>query len=465
MRTEQTVSWGSDGGRSGPQLVRCLCDLCALSRLIPRFAVASLITFTIFFGSGLGTSARAAEPSPEIRRSWEDDYSSLRVALSYRTNRFSLLKAGEPRDDVADVQSLIWESDKTSADVALRRTEAMIRHLKTLPQAPDLAAVESQLAAAKAGNTNGADEKDAYMAVREAGRAAVLANPLLDFDGLIFNRWSSSYGHVQEAWASSVRPEGSLYILSGLKTGQVSIRNLLEDSRFENGPFRGRRILEVSKVVRSFDLSFDGKKVVFAWLQPSPRALKIVTVNVDGSGLRQLTDGSFDDLDPVWLPNGRVVFVSTRIQLTVRCNFGPATPQAVMHSINADGTDLIRISFHETNERYPSVDNDGRLIYMRWDYIDRDFSAAHSLWVCYPDGRDPRSPHGNYPEPNESAQNPRDGRGDRPFAEYFMRAVPGSSKYMAIASTHHAPPYGIPILIDPTVRDDNKVSQDRKSVV
>jgi hypothetical protein len=399
------------------------------------------------------------EVSADVRQSWEDDYASLKAALSKRDNRYALLQTGEQRTDVAHIQSLLWESDRTPADVALRRTAALLQHLKSMPEAPPLGALEEQWVAVQSRNTGAVDDKEIYLAARAIGRAGALANPLLDFDQLIFNRWSSRYGHVQEAWASSVLRDGGLYLLSGLKTGPVTVRNLLENSRFENGSFQGQRILDVSKVVRSFDLSFDGTKVVFAWLQPSPRALKIVSVNVDGSALRQLTDGDFDDLDPVWLPNGRIVFVSTRVKLTVRCNFGPATPQAVMHSMKADGTDQVQISFHETNERYPSVDNDGRLIYMRWDYIDRDFSAAHHLWVCNPDGRDPRSFHGNYPEPSASGDRPRDGRGDRPFAEYFMRAVPGSSKYMAIASTHHAPPYGIPILIDPTVRDDGKVSQ------
>jgi hypothetical protein len=410
-------------------------------------------------GVGPGVAASVAEAAPDVRQSWEDDYASLKAALSKRDNRYALLRKGEERKDVAHIQSLLWESDRTPADVALRRTAALLQHLKGLPKAPDLGALEKQMAAARSRNAEAADDKELYLAVRMIGRAAVMANPLLDFDALIFNRWSSRYGHVQEAWASSVLRDGGLYILSGLKTGQITVRPLLEDSRFENGPYQGQRILDVSKVVRSFDLSFDGKRAVFAWLQPSPRALKIVSVNVDGSGLRQLTDDGFDDLDPVWLPNGRIVFISTRVKLTVRCNFGPATRQAVLHSMKPDGTDQVRISFHETNERYPSVDNDGRLIYMRWDYIDRDFSAAHNLWVCNPDGRDPRSPHGNYPEPNVVGDRPRDGRGDRPFAEYFMRAVPGSQKYLAIASTHHAPPYGIPILIDPTVRDDNKVSQ------
>lgn len=410
-------------------------------------------------GVGPGPLAPIAEASPDVRQSWEDDYASLKAALSKRDNHYALLKTGEERPEVAHVQSLVWESDRTGADVALRRTAALLEYLRNMPQGPDLRILEGQLAAVRSRNTGAADDKEIYLAARTIGRAVALANPLLDFDQLIFNRWSSRYGHVQEAWASSVLRDGGLYILSGLKTGPVTVHNLLEDSRFENGPFQGRRILEVSRVVRSFDLSFDGRKVVLAWLQPAPRALKIVSVNADGSHLRQLTDGGFDDLDPIWLPNGRIVFVSTRVQLTVRCNFGPATPQAVMHSMKPDGTDQVQISFHETNERYPSVDNDGRLIYMRWDYIDRDFSAAHHLWVCDPDGRDPRSPHGNYPEPIVPGDQPRDGRGDRPFAEYFMRAVPGSQKYMAIASTHHAPPYGIPILIDPMVRDDHKVSQ------
>ncbi len=410
-------------------------------------------------GIGFGSARLAAEAPAEVRQSWEDDYASLKTALSRRDNPYAQLRTSEERNDVAHVQSLFWESDRTPTDVALRRTEALLHDLKSMPVPPDLDAFEQQLAAARSRNTGAADDKGTYLAVRAISRAVALANPLLDFDTLIFNRWSSRYGHVQEAWASSVLRDGGLFVMSGLKGGSATVRPLMESSRFENGPYQGQRIMEVSKVVRSFDLSFDGKKVVFAWLQPSPRALKIVSVNVDGSDLRQLTDGGFDDLDPVWLPNGRIVFISTRVKLTVRCNFGPYTPQAVMHSMKPDGTDQVRISFHETNERYPTVDNDGRLIYMRWDYIDRDFSAAHNLWVSNPDGRDPRSPHGNYPEPNLAGDQLRDGGGDRPFAEYFMRAVPGSRKYMAIASTHHAPPYGIPILIDPTVRDDNKVSQ------
>ena len=267
----------------------------------PRFDLPAQAVSVILSGVLLAVVAgqELCAAAPDVRQSWEDDYASLRAALSNRANPYALLRTGEERKDVAHNQSLIWESDRTPVDVVLRRTEALLQHLKDLPKAPDLGALEMQWAAARSRNTEAADDKELYLAVRMIGRAAVLANPLLDFDALIFNRWSSRYGHVQEAWASSVLRDGGLYVISGLKTGQVTVRPLLEDSRFENGPYQGQRILEVSKVVRSFDLSFDGRKVVFAWLsRSSPRSLKIVRVNVDGTDLRQLTVGDFDDLDP-----------------------------------------------------------------------------------------------------------------------------------------------------------------------
>jgi len=60
-----------------------------------------------------------------------------------------------------------------------------------------------------------------------------------------------------------------------------------------------------------------------------------------------------------------------------------------------DGADIVPLSYHETHEWHPSVDHFGRIVYTRWDYVDRDTNVAHHIWTCYPDGRDPRSMHGN----------------------------------------------------------------------
>ena len=110
---------------------------------------------------------------------------------------------------------------------------------------------------------------------------------------------------------------------------------------------------------------------------------------------------------------------------------------------------MIRLSYHETHEWHPSVTNDGMLVYTRWDYIDRDTNIAHHIWTCYPDGRDPRTPHGNYPLQRET----------RPWMEMDIRSIPNSRKFVAVTGAHHGHAFGSLVLIDPAVDDDLSMSQ------
>ena len=121
-----------------------------------------------------------------------------------------------------------------------------------------------------------------------------------------------------------------------------------------------------------------------------------------------------------------------------------------MHTMEPDGSDVIVcISYHETHEWNPSVNNDGMLVYSRWDYVDRDTNVAHHIWTCYPDGRDPRTFHGNYPDQRES----------RPWMEMQIRSIPGSHKYVSSTGAHHGHEFGSLVLIDPRVEDDGAMSQ------
>ena len=117
--------------------------------------------------------------------------------------------------------------------------------------------------------------------------------------------------------------------------------------------------------------------------------------------------------------------------------------------MDSDGSDICCLSFHETQEWHPSVDNNGMLIYTRWDYIDRDTNVAHHIWSCFPDGRDPRSYHGNYPTKRES----------RPWMEMSCLAIPGSHRYVATAAAHHGLAFGSLVLIDYRPEDDGAESQ------
>ena len=183
-------------------------------------------------------------------------------------------------------------------------------------------------------------------------------------------------------------------------------------------------------------------------LEWSPTAsYHIFKIAADGTNLVQLTDGPWDDFDPCFLPGGRVALISERRGGYLRC--GRCCPTYTLFSMEADGSDLLCLSYHETHEWQPSVDNNGMIVYTRWDYVDRDSDIAHHLWTCYPDGRDPRAWHGNYPRRRES----------RPWIEQNIRAIPGSQKYVATAAAHHGHAFGSLVLVDPRVPDDGAMSQ------
>jgi hypothetical protein len=88
------------------------------------------------------------------------------------------------------------------------------------------------------------------------------------------------------------------------------------------------------------------------------------------------------------------------------------------------------------------------IVYTRWDYTDRDDCLGSHFWICYPDGRDPRAPHGNYPYPWHTFADNTHGNHNRgngcpcaksglPKTEMGIRAIPGSPKYMLVAAPHH----------------------------
>jgi hypothetical protein len=263
-----------------------------------------------------------------------------------------------------------------------------------------------------------------------------------------------------------------LFILEDAFSEKPRVRNVLEKSVCANGRFAGKPLPKGGYL--SPDLSYDGKTILFAFTEadrPASGSLDLrykwtekstwhlFKVNLDGSNLTQLTDGGFNDFDPCWLPNGRIMFISERRgtyqHLGVnkpldfgRCH-GRPVPTFTLHAMEADGSKLTCLSWHETNEWQPSVDNDGMVVYTRWDYVDRGALQAHHPWITTPDGRNPRTLHGNYRVSEEAA----------PCMEMNLRAIPGSKKLVATAAAHHGQAYGSLIMIDPNVADDDKMSQ------
>jgi hypothetical protein len=262
------------------------------------------------------------------------------------------------------------------------------------------------------------------------------------------------------------------YHIGTLSAGGTALINILNGATVQNGRLAGRSLTPGEFI--SPDLSYDGKTILFAWSNQVDSCYHIFKVNADGSGLTQLTDGrtqynadpllmnmSKNDFDPCWLPGGRIAFISERRGGYLRCSGARPCPTYTLYGMKADGSDIYPLSYHETNEWAPSVDNNGMIVYTRWDYIDRDDCIAHHIWICGPDGTNPRSYHGNYPNPQSTQTGSAwvNEKYSRPNIEEQIRAIPNSSKYSAIAGAHHGHHFGQIIVIDPNIPDDNKMSQ------
>ena len=299
-------------------------------------------------------------------------------------------------------------------------------------------------------------------------REIALMNPLLDFRGIVFvKRHRSRYNHMcDQFYGCYAVAGGGLYVLAHPFSSEPRLHDVLGNSIVENGRYRGRK-LEPGAFL-SPDLSYDGKTILFAYTEAKggsgfdwpasndtggwnpTNTYHIFRVNVDGTGLRQVTDGCWNEFDPCWLPNGRVAFISERRGGQLRCGARP-NPTYAMHTVSPDGTDIRRISHHETHEWQPSVNNDGMIVYTRWDYVDRDSDIAHHPWLTTPEGRNPRAIHGNYPG--------KGGRERRPWMEMDIRAIPNSTWYVTTAAPHHGQAYGSLVMLDPNVEDDDAMSQ------
>ena len=359
--------------------------------------------------------------------------------------------------------------DLSPAHVVLRRTEALLRDLR----ANGGQGLEALARALEALQEEAAD-KSADFAFYERAcalrRRIAFRNPLLRIDAILFAKCRFRGMNMTDmACGHNAVPEGSaLCVLRDPFGPEPRVVDLLTDVVVQAGRYKGRTL--AGGQFCSPELSYDGKTIYFAWTEKGgpgrnrifERSFNLhntykifrVALEPDGtaSGPVQLTDGPWNDTDPVELPNGRVAFVSGRENTTIRCNYSHSyAVNNTLFSMKPDGSDVVQLSWHETGEWAPSVGNDGMLVYTRWDYVDRQFEFSHCLWTCYPDGRDPRAPHGNYPERK---------RGPRPPAvELGLRALPGrQGLYVASTGGRHQT-RGSLVLIDTSIRDDRGVGQ------
>ncbi len=198
-------------------------------------------------------------------------------------------------------------------------------------------------------------------------------------------------------------------------------------------------------VIRDPDVSYDGRRVLFAWKKSLDRDdYHLYEMNVAHGAVRQLTSGlGFADYEGAYVPNGDIVFNSTRCVQTVDCWW---TEVSNLYTCDGDGRYLRRLGFDQVHSNYPTVTPDGRVLYTRWEYNDRGQIFPQGLFQMNPDGTCQTAYYGNNTW--------------FPTAILHARTIPGTQKVVAVFSGHHTIQKGWLGILDPAHgRQENQGAQ------
>ena len=219
--------------------------------------------------------------------------------------------------------------------------------------------------------------------------------------------WYANIGYFcddenHKAYAGNGKPdESKLYVLD-TPTGQIKV--LLD------GKGGG---------IRDPHVHYDGRTVLFSYRPAGTDCYNLYEIQTDGTKLKQLTDGPYDDIEAMYLPTDDIVFVSTRSKRWVGCWM---TQVGTLFRCDRQGKNLCPLSFNPEHDNTPAMLPDGRILYTRWEYVDRSQVGYHQLWAMNPDGTNVVAYYGNqkhYPL----------------FID--AKAIPGSDDVLVIDSPGH----------------------------
>jgi len=266
-----------------------------------------------------------------------------------------------------------------------------------------------------------------YFRVRQVKRRIHFSSPAVNFDKMLFVDMPFPAGRE---WPHETRhrlgymavPGGRLMVLEGLSPSG-KLRQLMPQPPLHGSFWRP-------------DVSWDGASVLFCFKPHNEKSFHLYRINADPGapgGLTQLTYGPYDDLDPIWLPDGHIMFSTTRAHTYVRCM--PPTNAYLLARYDGDGRNVYLISTNNEPDYLPSVLGDGRVVYTRWEYTDKPLWRCMGLWTLNPDGTQVNTLWGNqsvWPDLLKDA-----------------RGIPHSRRVMFTGSAHHNWFSGSVGIIDP----------------
>lgn len=297
-------------------------------------------------------------------------------------------------------------------------------------------------------------ESEAHMLVAGV-RAALLANPLLDFDRLLVLKRgfpkpdaarkamgnalgvSSLNAHTSDTIPRQGSFDDALVILSNLR-GEISETKVY-------APGEKRSVIDPV-------LEFDAGRLMFARAGENEKNWRVFEMNLDGSGLRQVTPDDGPDVghfDPCYLPDGRVIFASTAVYQGLPCEFG-GREMVCLYLLNPKDGSIRQLTFEQDSDWCPTPLNNGRVLYLRWEYTDQSHSNSRMLFHMNPDGTDQREYRGS--------------GSWFPGSFFYAKPLPNDPRrVIGIATGHHGTPRsGRLLIMDPSLgrRDAEGIVQE-----
>ncbi len=232
---------------------------------------------------------------------------------------------------------------------------------------------------------------------------------------LVIQRNSINCSHVYTYHSEGFGKGGGLYVLT-LGEGENKLDRLVDAAEGQ---------------ILDCNVSYDGKELLFSWKKSAKEKYRIFRMNTDGTELTPITDGTSNDMNACWLPDGGIAFLSDRKPAFAYCW---VTTSPILFRCDGDGGNVVRLSANYLNDFTPSVMADGRILYSRWEYVDKPAIPIQSLWTMNADGTGVAGFFGN--------------RVLSPATFMEARQIPGSGKVLCVLTSHNGPCRGAVGIID-----------------